>query len=216
MASLCIKAALFDLDGVIFDTEGLYTRFWEEQGKIFLPEAGDFSARIKGHTLKEILAAYFPDPRRAREIVAEIDEFEYRMPFRYIPGVEDFVRYLKEKGIKLAVVTSSDNAKMRHVYRAHPELKDMFDQIVTADRITRSKPDPEGYLLAARELGMKEKECVVFEDSFSGLEAGRRAGMKVIGLATTNPAAEIRDKADLVIPDFTHYAEMWERGGVMG
>lgn len=208
---MSFKAALFDLDGVILDTEGLYTRFWKEQGKLFHPGAEDFSARIKGHTLKEILAEYFPDPSRAREIVAEIGKFERQMPFRYIPGAEGFIRCLKERGIKLAIVTSSDNAKMSHVYRACPELKTMFDRIVTADKITCSKPDPECYLLAAEELGVKEEECVVFEDSFSGLEAGRRAGMTVVGLATTNPAVQIRDKADIVIPDFTRCAEVWEK-----
>lgn len=195
------KAGLFDLDGVIFDTEGQYTQFWSEEGKL-LQESSDFSARIKGRTLKEILDRYFPDQKQADEVIKRLSRFEQEMVIEYIPGAREFILGLKEQGVKLAIVTSSNDLKMQNVYRLHPEVKKVFDVIITADKITRSKPDPECYLLAARELGMKKEECVVFEDSFSGLEAGRRAEMKVVGLATSNPVEKIADKADVVVPDF--------------
>lgn len=195
------KAGLFDLDGVIFDTEGQYTQFWSEEGKL-LQEGSDFSARIKGRTLKEILDRYFPDQEQADGVIKRLSRFEQEMVIEYIPGAWEFILGLKEQGVKLAIVTSSNDLKMQNVYRLHPEVKKVFDIIVTADKITRSKPDPECYLLAATELGMKKEECVVFEDSFSGLEAGRRAEMKVVGLATSNPAEKIADKADVVVPDF--------------
>lgn len=195
------KAGLFDLDGVIFDTEGQYTQFWSEEGKL-LQEGSDFSARIKGRTLKEILDRYFPDQEQADGVIKRLSRFEQEMVIEYIPGAREFILGLKEQGVKLAIVTSSNDLKMQNVYRLHPEVKKVFDIIVTADKITRSKPDPECYLLAATELGMKKEECVVFEDSFSGLEAGRRAEMKVVGLATSNPAEKIADKADVVVPDF--------------
>ena len=92
---------------------------------------------------------------------------------------------------------------MAHVLMAHPEFTELFERVITADKITRSKPDPECYLLAARELQMEVDVCCVFEDSFSGIEAGRRAGMKVVGLATTNPREKIQDKVDGVLSDFT-------------
>ena len=195
------KAGLFDLDGVIFDKEGQYTQFWSEEGKL-LQESSDFSACIKGRTLKEILDRYFPDQKQADEVIKRLSRFEQEMVIEYIPGAREFILGLKEQGVKLAIVTSSNDLKMQNVYRLHPEVKKVFDVIITADKITRSKPDPECYLLAARELGMKKEECVVFEDSFSGLEAGRRAEMKVVGLATSNPAEKIADKADVVVPDF--------------
>lgn len=199
-------AGLFDLDGVILNTEGLYTQFWQEQGKLGHPEIPDFSQKVKGHTLKEILADYFPEPESAKQIVERLTVFERQMPFEYIPGVEKFIESLKENGVILAIVTSSDEAKMQNVYRALPELKEWFDVIVTADKIVRSKPDPECYLLAGKEVGTEKENCVVFEDSFSGLEAGRRAGMKIVGLATTNPADRISDKANIVIPDFRYFS----------
>ena len=78
----------------------------------------------------------------------------------------------------------------------------MVDEILTAERFTQSKPHPECFLLGASVFDAPVENCVVFEDSFHGLEAGNRAGMKVIGLATTNSAEAIKDKATLVIPDF--------------
>ena len=102
----------------------------------------------------------------------------------------------------MAIVTSSDLDKMNIVYREHPELPSMVDEILTAERFAQSKPHPECFLLGASVFNVPIENCVVFEDSFHGLEAGNRAGMKVIGLATTNPAEAIKDKATLVIPDF--------------
>jgi len=199
-------AGLFDLDGVILDTEDLYSQFWGEQGRLFCPDVPDFAGAVKGRTLTDLLAAYFPEKEQAERVVRKLREFEREMPFRFIAGADRFIRDLKAHGVKLAIVTSSNGAKMAEVYRVLPRLKEWFDVIVTADKITRSKPDPECYLLAAEELQYAPARCVVFEDSFSGLEAGRRAGMKVIGLATTNPAEAIRDKADAVIPDFRSFS----------
>ena len=81
----------------------------------------------------------------------------------------------------------------------------MVDAIITADKVTHSKPHPECFLLGAETLQMPIDRCIVFEDSFHGLESGNRAGMKIIGLATTNPASSIADKATLVIPDFVDF-----------
>lgn len=175
-----LSAGLFDLDGVILDTEGLYTQFWVQQGEWSHPEMPDFSYRIKGRTLKEILKTYFPQEQQAQELIRRLNEFESRMPFRYVPGVEEFVKELKAEKMKLAIVTSSDDEKMKHVYAAHPELKEWFDVIVTADQITHSKPDPECYLLAAQQVGAEPACCFVFEDSMSGLEAGCRADRKSV------------------------------------
>lgn len=195
------QAALFDLDGVIFDTEPQYTKFWSTEGKR-LRLGEDFGLRIKGHTLKDILALHFPDPQDAAAICQRIIDFERQMQIDYIRGAHEFINAIREKGVKTAIVTSSDDSKMSNVHRTHPEIRGMFDIILTANDFTRSKPDPECYLLAAERLGMSREACVVFEDSFSGLESGRRAGMTVVGLATTNSADSIRDKADIVVPDF--------------
>ena len=199
-------AALFDFDGVVVDTEPQYTLFWDEKGKKYHPEIPDFGHHIKGQTLIQIYKQYFRQPEGLQdEITRQLLDYELTMHFEYIDGVVDFMKELRKKGVKLAIVTSSNDAKMANAYREHPELKTMVDYIVTADRVTHSKPHPECFLLGAEMLGVEKDNCIVFEDSFHGIEAGNRAGMKVIGLATTNSAEAIAAKCALVIPDFTDF-----------
>lgn len=104
--------ALFDLDGVIVDTEGQYTLFWEKVGKRDFPETEDFAARIKGHTLKQIVGEYYPnDAEKRQQVIEELWQFEREMDFPYIKGAVTFVRALREAKIPVAVVTSSDNKR---------------------------------------------------------------------------------------------------------
>lgn len=199
-------AALFDFDGVVVDTEPQYTLFWDEKGKKYHPEIPNFGHHIKGQTLIQIYKQFFREPEGLQdEITRQLLDYELTMHFEYIDGVVDFMKELREKGVKLAIVTSSNDAKMANAYREHPGLKTMVDFIVTADRVTHSKPHPECFLLGAEMLGVEKDNCIVFEDSFHGIEAGNRAGMKVIGLATTNSAEAIAAKCALVIPDFTDF-----------
>ena len=101
-------------------------------------------------------------------------------------------------------MTSSNRQKMASVYRAHPEFKVIFDAILTSEDFAESKPSPDCYLKAAARFGVPPMECVVFEDSFNGLRAGRAAGMKVVGLTTTNPESSIKELSDFQIPDYTY------------
>ena len=200
-------AVLFDFDGVIMDTEPQYTLFWDEKGKTHHPEIPNFGHHIKGQTLKQIYAHYFRTPAGLQdEITRELLDYETRMKFEYIAGAQEFMLELRKQGFKTAIVTSSNDAKMANAHRAHPELREMVDAIITADRVTHSKPHPECFLLGAETLGMPADRCIVFEDSFHGIEAGNRARMKVVGLSTTNPEEEIRDKCALTIPNFVHFS----------
>lgn len=199
--------ALFDFDGVVMDTESQYTIFWNAQGKKYHPEIESFGYHIKGQTLTQIYDNYFVDMLDVQSsITKQLDDFEAQMVFHFIPGVVDFMKELRKNGVKIAIVTSSNEKKMANAYRAHPELKEMVDRVVTADMITHSKPHPECFLLGAKVFDTEIDNCIVFEDSFHGLEAGNRAGMKVIGLATTNPSSAIEDKACMVIPDFVGFS----------
>ena len=199
-------AALFDFDGVVVDTEPQYSLFWDEKGKKYHPEIPEFGHHIKGQTLIQIYSQFFLQPEGLQsEITSELLDYETRMSFEFIPGVVDFMKELRLKGVKIAIVTSSNDQKMANAHRALPELKSMVDYIVTADKVSHSKPHPECFLLGAESVQVPVENCVVFEDSFHGIESGRRAGMKVIGLATTNPASSIEDKVSLVIPDFVDF-----------
>ena len=190
-----IKACLFDLDGVVFETESLYTSFWCEMKKEYSPEITDFEYIIKGQTLVQIYDKYFAgDEKKQQEITNKLNEFEQSMPFNYVDGFETFVKALRSEGIKTAVVTSSNREKMQNVYRKHPEFQSYFDAILTSEDFEESKPSPDCYLKAAARFGVQSKECIVFEDSFNGLRSGVASGARVIGLATTNPIKKYTDK----------------------
>ena len=202
----CI-AALFDFDGVVMDTETQYTVYWDEVGRQYHPELPHFGALIKGQTLTQIYDKYFAGiTEEQSKITAGLNRFEREMIFEYIDGVVDFMKDLHAHGVKMAIVTSSNELKMANVYAAHPELKEgLVDRILTAEMFTRSKPAPDCFLLGAEVFGTVPQNCVVFEDSFHGLEAGNAAGMTVIGLSTTNTAEAIKDKCKLSIPDFVGF-----------
>lgn len=201
-----IKVALFDLDGVVFDTERQYSIFWGDMGKKYHPEMPDFSKRIKGQTLDQIYAAFFADMQEEQaHITLLLNEFETHMQFEYVPGILPFLGALRQRHIKTGIVTSSNRAKMASVYQAHPEIKELFDHIFTAEDFSRSKPDPECYLTGAKYFGVRPDECMGLEDSFNGLKSVKAAGMYVVGLTTTNSEEDIREYCDVVIKDYTNW-----------
>ena len=194
-------AALFDLDGVLVDSEGVYYEFWDNIDKMFPTGIPDFAASIKGSTLKKIMD-YFPDPDVRSCIIKMLDEQERSMKYVLFDGVLPFLDDLRSRHIPCAIVTSSNEDKMHKLFDQHPGFADYFKVVITDRQVTRSKPDPQGYLMAASQLDCDPSDCYVFEDSFSGLEAARRSGAKVIALSTTNTADLLKDKADKVISSF--------------
>ena len=195
------SVALFDLDGVILDTEGSYTAFWDDYGSRHFSEK-DFGLKIKGQTLVKILGDYFPEENERKAITDAINDFERNMSYPFVPGVENYIKSLKSNGIRTAVVTSSNLLKMENVYRCHPGFREMFDIILTSEDFSESKPSPYCYLKAMRLFGAGPEDCVVFEDSLAGLQAARASGAFVTALTTTNPEEVVRNYADLVIRDF--------------
>ena len=200
-----MKAALFDLDGVVFDTEPQYTVFWGQQCREYHPEHPGLEQEIKGQTLTQIYDAWFSGALTPQQVVIteRLNQFEQQMHYDYIAGFVDYITSLRQQGVKTAVVTSSNQPKMQAVYQARPEFRELFDAILTSEDFERSKPDPDCYLKAAARLGVDKDDCVVFEDSFNGLKSGRAAGMFVVGLATTNAAEKIAPLCDKVIDDYT-------------
>ncbi|MDR0798940.1 MAG: HAD family phosphatase [Dysgonamonadaceae bacterium] len=199
-------AALFDLDGVIIDTEAQYDVFWKKTSEDCRLGIENFEKIIKGTTLPTIMSRYFshlPEDQQ-QKLIAEVNAFDIQLKMIPIAGALDFLSELKKAGIPMGLVTSSSDQKLAAVFQKLP-IRDFFDTVVSADRITRGKPDPMCYLLAAKDLGMAPDHCFVLEDSFSGIQSGKSAGMKVIGLATTNPASAIQADCVQVIPDFQEF-----------
>ncbi|MDE6007614.1 MAG: HAD family phosphatase [Muribaculaceae bacterium] len=194
---------LFDLDGVLIDSENGYSEIWKKINKDFPTGIDNLEVIIKGCTLEKILSDYFPAKDMSEKVTKRLYDLEAQMHYDYKPGAKELLRQLSESGIPKVLVTSSNADKMRHLFNELPELEECFDHIITANLIKRSKPDPEGYLLGASKINLNAARCVVFEDSLQGVKAGRNAGAFVIGVAGTLPASTLQPYSDLVINSLT-------------
>lgn len=192
------QAVLFDLDGTIIDSENAYSRIWNEIESCFPTGVANFHKVIKGRTLPKILNDFFAEENHA-EIIRMLYEKESRMVYDYCEGAQDILAELESRGIPMALVTSSDNKKMSHLWAQHPELKSYFQCIVDSTMVTRSKPDPQGYLLAAEKIGADPRKCVVMEDAIQGIRAGKSAGAFVVGMSATLGREAIASEADLTL-----------------
>ena len=201
------SAVLFDLDGVIVDTEGQYSLFWKQIGDEYMPGMPDFALAIKGRTLTQIYDTYFPDAADRAAITERLNAFERQMDFPYIAGAREFLEALQAQGVPTAIVTSSNCDKMACLYARHPEIKNLVTTVLTAEDARRSKPAPDCYLAAAERLGADISKCIVFEDSPNGLAAGRASGAFVIGVCTSLAATEIEPLCDAYIEDFKDFIE---------
>ena len=202
---MAAKGALFDLDGVLIDSETTYTRFWEEIDRIYPTGIENYAIAIKGTTLPEILKHYEDESVRT-DIMRRVVEFQENLTFNLYDGVEEFLAQLRQNNIRTAIVTSSDNRKMQLLFSQIPQLKELVDVVIDASMVTHSKPNPEGYLKAAEAIGCNPKDCYVFEDSLQGLKAGRESGATAIALATTYPRETLKGKAAKIIDGFVGFS----------
>lgn len=195
-----LSGAIFDLDGVVLDTEGMYTKIWGAVGRKYHPEIEGFADMIKGMTLRNIMDKWFPGEALQREVDETLRRYEAEeMEFRYLNGADEYIRGLRERGIKTALATSSKREKIESVKRQIADIESLFDVVVTAEDVRRSKPDPEIFQKAAELIGKGAGECAVFEDSLNGLKAGRAAEMYVVGVVGTYSRAQVEALSDVTI-----------------
>lgn len=190
---------LFDLDGVLIDSERIYTKIWEAIEEQWPTGVENFAYKIKGTTLEDILDHYFPDEDVRKQVVKELYRLEGMMIYGPKPGALEFIESLNVHNIPIALVTSSNAKKMQHLWNDMPGFKEEFNVIITGDEVTNSKPDPEGYLKAAAKIGVRPTACAVFEDSLQGVKAGKAAGAYVVGVAGTLKAEDIAPYSDVVV-----------------
>lgn len=200
-------AFLFDLDGVLIDSEREYTRIWHEINESFPTGVVDFERKIKGTTLDDILTTYFPSAGIRADVEKLLYEKEQLMRYSYCDGAHDMLERLRDRGIPMALVTSSNDVKMSHIRVQLPELCGYFKSIIDGGMVRHSKPDPEGYLTAAAKLGVCPARCAVVEDSLQGVRAGKAAGAFVIGVAGTLPAETLEPECDLLV-DRLHQVDL--------
>ncbi|MFE6890606.1 HAD-IA family hydrolase [Streptomyces sp. NPDC057694] len=204
-------ALLFDNDGTLVSSLESVYRCWTRWAQEYGITAEDFAAiELHGRPAAEIVADLLPAERVAGA-VARIEELEVEdVPnggTQLLPGVRDLLASLPEG--RWAVVTSATRrlaaARLAAVGITPP-------LIVAADDITRGKPDPEPFLLAAQKLGADPARCVVFEDAPAGLAAGRAGGMTTVALTTTHAVGEL--SADVVVKDLSAVSALVTEAGV--
>jgi beta-phosphoglucomutase family hydrolase len=193
-----VKAVIFDMDGVIVDNHHYHLIAWEQfcaQMGIAFSEK-DFRIKYFGKSNRDILSGLNGKPITASlaHELGEQKESIYRELYEpYIQPVKGLVFLLgelKANGYKLAVATSAGKANLQFVMQKL-NLSQYFDLLVDATFVTNAKPHPEIYLKAAELLAIPPNQCVVFEDSVSGINAAKGAGMDVIGLLTTHRQTEL-------------------------
>ena len=204
-------AALFDMDGVLVDNHRYHTQAWQQfadhHGRSITP--GQYARFINGRVAADSMPYVMQRPILADELYALTEEKEaiyrtlYAPNLSPTPGLIEFLEALKTHNVPMAVGTSAPASNIAFTLDG-TGIRSYFSAIVDASMIIWGKPDPEIYLAAAHRLGVSSARCVVFEDAFSGIEAGLRAGMAVVALATTHTRDElIASKAQLIIDDFT-------------
>jgi len=204
-------AAIFDMDGVLVDSNPFHLQKWvdllKRHGIPFRPE--DLPEQVLGHR-NDTAFRFFFGPRLTddeRSQLGEELEATFRKTFaphaRPLPGLAELVQACHRAGIPMAVASSAMAKNVEFVVDALG-FRPYFRCLVSGDEVAHSKPDPEIYLRTARKLGVEPAGCVAFEDSFVGIEAAKRAGMRCVAIASTFPAADLRQQtqADLIVPGF--------------
>lgn len=198
-----IKACIFDMDGTIIDSMGLWhdidIAYFEKYNKR-LPD--DYQSKIEGMSMRQT-AVFTRETYGFSQSVDEIvDEWNqmahdyYATRIEYKDNVVDFFEYLIKKGIKLGVATSNS----RFLFDALSDsigLGEYMDVVVTGEDVVHGKPDPECYITAAGRLGVSPDECLVFEDIIVGLNAAKSAGMKTCAVADSYSVSQWDKKVEL-------------------
>jgi len=198
-------AALFDWDGVIIDSRTHHEESWERLARDLrasLP-AGHFLrgfGRKNDFIIPEILG-WTRDPEQIRTISLRKEEL-YRdvvneRGLDALPGVHTWLERLRDAGVRCAIGSSTHRANI-DLSLELIGLKEFFSAIVTAEDVTKGKPDPEVFLAAAERAGSAPSRCVVFEDAHVGIATARAGGMRVVAVATTHPREELSE-ADQVV-----------------
>ena len=206
--SLLPSVVIFDMDGVLVDTNSFHVQKWEALlTEYSIPfDRNGLPRQVLGPANDPTLRHFFGERITAedRQRLSEELEARFRKAFaphaRPLAGVERLIAECRDQGVSLALASAAMSKNVNFILDAL-KLRPYFRAILTNDEITQSKPNPEIFVKAAQKLGVPPAECVVIEDSFAGIEAAERAGMKCVAVASTFPAPELRARtqADLVV-----------------
>ncbi len=199
-----VKAVIWDMDGIIADTAQYHHKGWQivfrKRGTNYTEEDFRRNTGKRSDTIvREVLGEKIPQ-NEITEIIQEKDEtFRQLMGqnIRPFPGVLKLITSLKTRKFKVAIASS---APMDNIQLITQSLKihNRFDAIISGWEVTKGKPDPQTFLLAAEKLGVEAEDCIVIEDAISGVTASKRADMRCIAVTNTTSREELRE-ADLII-----------------
>lgn len=206
-----LKGLLFDMDGVLVNNLEIHRQAFAEFFRRYGVERSfDELSRVFGKGNDDIMGELMPQDVVERVGIRELGyekEAIYREIYAPIitpqPGLLEFLAEAEREGLRSAVGSSGYRVNVDFVLE-RCAIERYFSTIVAGDEVTRCKPDPEIYLTAASKLGLKPSECIVFEDAEAGIEAAKRAGIKVVALATTFSREFLAaTDADVIVDDFT-------------
>lgn len=213
------KGAIFDMDGLMFDTERLYGESWmvmaEQFGQVPDPEFHKAAAGTAGETMRALIHRYYPDvdAQQLMDAVYHRVQALTAVEIPEKPGLRKILKGLKAHGLKLAVASSSPQATIERNLRT-AGVMEYFDAVVSSIHpdIKDGKPSPDVFLFAARQIGIPPEDCYVFEDSLNGIRAGYAAGaVSVMIPDTMEPTEEIRRLCH-VFPDLGAAMDAIEAG----
>jgi HAD superfamily hydrolase (TIGR01509 family) len=199
------KAVLFDMDGVIVDSEPLHVAAFQATLKEYGCNLTDeqYKQYFAGRTDEAGFKQYFDSRGEAVELPVIMDKkakaylqlaADRLIPY---PGVVEFIRNLAGEKTSLALVTGSLRAEAEVTLKAFG-LMGLFKVIIAAEDISQSKPDPEGYLKGAKALGFEPADCIVVEDAPSGVKAACAAGMRCLAVTTTHTKEELKEATSII------------------
>lgn len=204
-----MKGVIFDMDGVVVDNHQYHFEAWMEFSRRhkFKLNAEIYRDQYNGKTNRDLFEMIFGrlSEDQFKNYTQEKEGLYknlYKDSMVAHKGLIDFLEYLKIHKYKIALGTSAPTSNVDFVMDGL-FLRKYFDAIVDGTMVSRGKPHPEIYLKASALLDLNPSECFVFEDSLAGLEAGRRAGCKIVGVATSHEAFELKPMTELIIHDFT-------------
>jgi len=199
-----IRAVIFDMDGVLADSEPLINEaaiaMFAERGLTvqpddFLPFVGAGEERYVGGVAEKY--GYPLDVPAAKRRTYEIYLDLVPAKLQAFPGVHDLIRACRQAGLRVAVASGADAIKVAANLQKIGLPPETWDVVLTGESVTRNKPAPDIFLLAAEKLGVAANECVVVEDAVNGVRAAKAAGMRCVAVAHTFPAERLQE-ADVV------------------
>ncbi len=198
-----INAIIFDMDGLMFDTERVYSlvhsAMWARRGKEFTREVKMSLMGKKAEEVIRITLEYWKTNEEIPDVLKEQDlELVkiYRESVEMMPGLEALLSFLREKNIRTCIGTSSRRFLVDILLEKH-NLTNLFEFVISGDVVTKGKPDPEIYNKCVKKLGVRPAECLVLEDSLNGILAGRSAGCMTCAIPSEYTKHEDFSIADL-------------------